>query len=391
MIFYGARVALGPEEAMERELRLPQGRWRVDLSGYLVLPGLINAHDHLEFNLYPRLGHGPYANAGDWARDVYHPECPPISGQRRISKTTRLLWGGLKNLLCGVTAVCHHNPMEFAVFDRNFPVLVVKQFGWAHSLEYSPDLSDRFRSTPRAWPFVIHLGEGTDEKARNEIFRLDKMGALDDRTVLVHAVGLDRRGIELAGRKGASIVWCPSSNLFLLGRTLARDILESGIPIALGSDSALTAEGDLLDELRIAHALGARAASLYRMVTATPASILRLTPSPGDLAVFRDTGATPAETLLSGASPEMVIVGGRVKLLSRQLAARIGEPLLRFCPLHVEGRGEVLVHADVPGLYRRAARVLGEVNLAGKRTLPGATETAAYQRKNRYGSSHSSG
>src|SRR5439155_12475835 len=33
---------------------------RVDVRGCVILPGLINAHDHLEFNLFPRLGRGPY-------------------------------------------------------------------------------------------------------------------------------------------------------------------------------------------------------------------------------------------------------------------------------------------------------------------------------------------
>ena len=32
----------------------------IDLKGFLLLPGLINAHDHLEFGLFPRLGKGGY-------------------------------------------------------------------------------------------------------------------------------------------------------------------------------------------------------------------------------------------------------------------------------------------------------------------------------------------
>ncbi len=362
MKLIGARVAVGPDETVRRDLDLRGSRATFDLRGYIILPGLVNAHDHLEFNLYPLLGRGPYANAGEWARDVYHPDRPPISDQRKISKSTRLIWGGLKNLLCGVTTVCHHNPMEFAIFDRNFPVRVVKQFGWAHSLEFSPDLAVRFRNTPADWPFVVHLGEGTDRIAQREIFKLDELGALDGRTILVHAVGLTRAGLALARRRNASVVWCPSSNEFLLGQTLDAKVRCSGIQIALGSDSAVTAEGDLLDELRIARDHGASAEELYRTVTDIPARMLRLPDRAGDLAIFRDLGGTPAETLLSGRGPEMVLIDGRIKLISPSLATPA-----HFTRLKVSGRKAVLVDADVPGLYRRAQRVLGTVSLAGRR------------------------
>jgi cytosine/adenosine deaminase-related metal-dependent hydrolase len=358
----GARVALGPNEAVRRDIEVRGSRASFDLRGYIILPGLINAHDHLEFNLYPRLGRGPYANAGEWARDVYHPNHPPIRDQRKISKSTRLMWGGLKNLLCGVTTVCHHNPMDYAIFDRNFPVRVVKQFGWAHSLEYTPDVDRIFRRTPKGWPFVIHLAEGTDRVARREIFQLDEMGALDSRTILVHAVGLGKEGLALAKRRKASLVWCPSSNEFLLGSTLDAKVRHSGIDIALGSDSAVTAAGDLLDELRVAREQGAKPEELYRMVTEIPARMLRLREYPADFAIFRDHGITPAETLLAGRGPEMVILAGRVKLVSPSIATPA-----RFKRLKVSGRKAVLVDADVPALHARASRVVGSVRLAGHR------------------------
>jgi hypothetical protein len=137
-------------------------------------------------------------------------------------------------VLNGVTTVCHHNPREQPVFERNFPVRVVKQFGWAHSLEFSPDVAERFRATPPDWPFILHLGEGVDGNARREIFRLDELGALDRRTVLVHAVALGARGLRLAKERGAALIWCPSSNLFLLGCTL-NGALSCGIGTRLGS------------------------------------------------------------------------------------------------------------------------------------------------------------
>src|SRR5262245_8196623 len=194
---------------MRKPSKPPKSAETVELGGHLILPGLINAHDHLEFNLYPRLGRGPYPNAGAWSRDVYRPEESPVREQSRIPKGTRLLWGGLKNLLSGVTTVCHHNPWS-VVFERNFPVRVLKRFGWAHSLEFGGNVAERFRRTPAAWPFILHLGEGVDRRSKREIFALDEAGALDGRTVLTHAVALGSRGLRLVKSKGASVIWCPS-------------------------------------------------------------------------------------------------------------------------------------------------------------------------------------
>lgn len=62
----------------------------LDLSGHMRLPGLVNAHDHLEFNLFPPLGNGPYANAAEWARDIYHPDRSPIREHLMVPKPIRL-------------------------------------------------------------------------------------------------------------------------------------------------------------------------------------------------------------------------------------------------------------------------------------------------------------
>ena len=51
------------------------------------------------------------------------------------------MWGGLKNLLSGVTTVAHHNAFSGAVFTPDFPVRVVERYGWAHSLAFSPDVA----------------------------------------------------------------------------------------------------------------------------------------------------------------------------------------------------------------------------------------------------------
>lgn len=383
----GARVALSAVRASFLDIGVARGRilpfdsqaehrLRLDLSGYLLLPGLINCHDHLEFNLFPRLGRGPHANYVEWAASVFHPDRTPLKQHLRVPKPVRLVWGALKNLLSGVTSVSHHNPYHPKVFDHEFPVRVIKRFGWAHSLHFSPDVTARYLRTPLDWPFLVHAAEGTDSLARSEVARLHKANILSNRTVLIHAIALDRRALDLLRQCQASLVWCPSSNAFTVGRTLNANVLHSELPIALGTDSALTAQGDLIDEIRIAknHAK-LTANQLFGMVTTVAAKMLRLENGEGaireggiaDLVAIADPQGTPAAAL-QGMHPELVIVGGKIKLVSERLAARLPAASKRGLePIHVEGRGDYLVKANVPQLYAATRKILGtDFKLAGR-------------------------
>ncbi len=376
-------MALGPSDAARLDVGIESDKVRLcprssagpdlDVSGFLILPGLINAHDHLEFNLFPRLGSGPYANATAWAKDIYRPDEPPVRAHLQLAKHFRLLWGGIKNLISGVTSVLHHNPYE-PVFDAGFPVRVIRRFGWSHSLSFSRDVAADWARTPHEAPFLIHAGEGTDACAVDEVYRLDAAGVLGPSTVLVHGVALEQSGLELVRKRRSSLVWCPSSNHFTLGRTLSREALDSGIPIALGTDSALTAAGDLIDEIEVARR-DVRAVRLYGMLTDVAARVLRLRDGEGtisdggvsDLLLVRDRGIEPANALLK-MHPEAVFVGGRIKLASLRFAERLPAPLRKnLQPLRIEGRGEWLIDCDVSMLLDACHLALGkDFRLAGK-------------------------
>lgn len=382
MILRGGRVATDADRAERRDIAISRGRIttsargpEIDVTGHMILPGLINAHDHLSFNLFPRLGRPPYANATDWARDIYKPDESPVREHRAVPRPVRLAWGGLKNLISGVTTVAHHDPDPRRSFGTRFPVRVARA-GWAHSLAFTPDIVKRRRRTPENLPFILHLGEATDAAGAREIFELDRMGLLDKGVAIVHGVGLDASGWRLLKARGASVVACPVSNLFTLRRTLGRRAFQAGVRIALGTDSAITARGDILDALRTGRDVWKLSASrLYRMVTTDAAAILRLNDGRGeirqggvaDLIVVRDSGTNPAATLLNLRGIEMSIIAGATRLVSEKFRSLAGA---RFEWLPIEGRGRTMVDAPVTELYQEAtARVGTGLMLAGRRVL----------------------
>jgi cytosine/adenosine deaminase-related metal-dependent hydrolase len=210
-----------------------------------VRPGLINAHEHLHRNHYGRLGAGTYPNSYRWAEDIQLRFSREIARGKRVARRAALLAGAWKNLFAGVTTVVHHDAWD-ADFDHAFPIRVARVPS-ADSLGMSECVK-----APAAGPFCLHVAEGTDEVAGGELDLLDRRGLLNQWLIAVHGVGLAGSAIERFRRSGAALVWCPTSNHFLFGRTASKELLDGCSDILLGSDSLLTGAGDLLDEIRAA-------------------------------------------------------------------------------------------------------------------------------------------
>lgn len=298
---------------------------KVDAEGLVLYPGLINAHDHLELNHFPRTKFRTvYSNATEWVADMSaRLDTAPFRELRQRPHAEVI--GAVKNLMSGVTTVAQHNPLTRLMRATWFPVDVVRDYGWAHSVYLSDPhtLQQSYRRTRRG-PWMIHLAEGTDADAAAEIETLAAYGCLGQKTVAIHGVALTADAVPRLG----GLVWCPSTNLYLLGQTA--DVQPWVGKLALGSDSRLTADGDLLDELRAARATGQLSdESLFHLVTDHAAKLLHLADrgalEPGlraDVLAIRQNVADPYQNLIDAQQTDIVWVMRRGRMIS-PLDARI--------------------------------------------------------------------
>jgi len=345
----------------------PQSAQVIDLDGYTLFPGLINAHDHLELNHYPRSKFRErYDNAHQWGEDMnIRLNDEPYKSLRAYPLEDRCFIGGLKNLLCGATTVAHHNPLHKYMRWDDFPVNILQQYGWAHSLHFTNDqeVQRSYKRTPKHIPWFIHLAEGTDGVASDEYQRLKALGCVGDNTVIVHGVGMSPEDVWDAIGHVRGLIWCPSTNKYLLGATTefvrqtyssnhpSWRFKEKGCHVALGSDSRLTADGDLLDEMYAANETSqCDSACIMEAVTKHAAHILGLN-DVGHLGV--------------GARADMVarLTNQRAghKLVIHDGIPRIGDPEVMAKFPHIETVGAILdgvakaIHIDVARRIHRCS------------------------------------
>jgi hypothetical protein len=319
----------------------------------------------------PRLHHAPKIRAGQ-AHRLAH----------------RLFIGGLKNLLAGVTTVAHHNPV-YREIGRFCPVRTLREFGWAHSflLEHRPvgargepggQVVARHHATPTDQPFIVHLSEGVDHSARAELALFDAGGCLTPNAAIVHGVALTPSQWNLVASRGAGLVWCPASNLYLFGRTPnVRTLLDDPRMrprIALGSDSRISGARDLLDELKVAsQASPMTHQELLHLVTTGPAELLRLKSAgqiaagrPADLTILPNHADGPGAALLNASRKDvqLVMIAGRPLVGSPALAQVFKARQVRTRPVVVD-REHKIMDASIARLLARSP--IGEAGVTTER------------------------
>ncbi|HEY4079258.1 MAG TPA: hypothetical protein VGM81_01065 [Burkholderiaceae bacterium] len=375
LYLFNGRDALGRPASLRVEAGriadpLPRdGDRHVDLRGGRLLPGLINAHDHLQLNALPRLKYRErYEHANQWSDDIDPRRATDaqLLANAAVPRAQRLLIGGLKNLLSGVTTVAHHDPFYDELAAPGFPVRVLSRYGWAHSLALQGEAAVQAsqRETPPEQPWIIHAAEGIGAEAAAEFDRLDALGCIGPDTVLVHGLALDAAQQRCLNQAGGGLVWCPGSNLHLFGRTLSAETLSRQTRLALGSDSRISGERDLLAELALARECsGWNEARLEALVTGRAAALLGLRDRGGlgcgqgaDVLVLQSGIALSRATR---ADVRLVLIDGEPRYADPDLGDElgVGDALV---PVQVDGHAKLLAAELVAAL--RAA-VIQEAGL----------------------------
>ena len=101
---------------------------------------------------------------------------------------------------------------------------------------------------------------------------LEHSGALGENVLLAHATGIDDAEVDCIARSGASVVMCPSTILKEgggIGERKLPELLERGVNVALGSDSANSSNH--LDTLRAMNLVATAVKDARRNVRLVPA------------------------------------------------------------------------------------------------------------------------
>lgn len=356
-----------------------------DLNGSsFVYPALINIHDHMRGNYLPRVGpkgDNFYVNWSYWDADL---KSSPVY-EERSNLTAEQIYhlSAYKNLFSGVATVNDHFPHEInEQYIPKLPIRVIREYTLAHEcssyeLKWGEGIEIEHKwAVERDWPFITHLEEGYDPEAQDGIGILERLKCLDSHDVFIHCIGFSDEDIAKTAKAGASVSWCPASNIFMFNATCKiRKMLKAGINVSIGTDSTHTGSANLLEEMKFARETYRRlygedldARTIFRMVTANPAKAFRMgkkigSLDPGksaDVLVLRARRDDHYENLAQANMEdiEFLSVEGVPVLAEKRFAEAIPRDGADYEEIKVDGR-TMMVRGTPLSLYRSIRKVLG--------------------------------
>lgn len=259
----------------------PEAR-RVDVSGRVVLPGLVNAHLHPELQVLK--GAVEELNLHDW-EDAEHFDQALVllsSAEGKWIQRAGIRAALADTLLCGATRVATYGVTVGADEVAAEEIRRLGLHGWVavRDIEFRPvtpgpvpriyrlhaeealvpeELEAAARAHERGEWIIMHAAE-TEHRIRlvrerfgtSTIRLLHRYGLLSPRLLLSHAIYVDDEERDLIARHGAAVISSPVAEMKLAdGIAPIVDYVRRGIAVALGTDCAVcNNSNDLFLEMR---------------------------------------------------------------------------------------------------------------------------------------------
>lgn len=340
---------IGGKVLVNNNSSLPGGE--IVVGNSIAFPGLINIHDHLKYSWYRRIGRGKmieknqprYNNVYKWLEDLYKNfDC--VFDKTNDGLDIMFQLGLYKQIFSATTTVVNHSrysknilspQKQYISIVENIESEFVVQPELisnvtSHPLFFGKGIQDAHNKAINSIPqkaFMIHAAEGTDEVTKTEINILEKLGVLTPQTILVHCINTDEKDIELIANKKCTIVWCPYTNNYIIGKIAdIKNIISKGINVCIGTDSSCSGSKNLLEELNYAKKqfntrfhTEISSSDLFNMVTCNPAKALMLENKIGkisdgysaDIAIIDKKSEYPYDDILSCAPEDIIALWSR--------------------------------------------------------------------------------
>ncbi len=358
-----------------------QARYDLEMPDFLIFPGLINAHDHLNGTWWPRVApNRPYVNVYQWLADF---DSSPVVAERKQNPVQDIYELGMyRNLISGVTTVADHfwriNGPEF--YTR-YPIHVLYEYGrtWTprELTTWGGDVPTEYGHAVRnGQPYIIHLAEGLDDQVAAEMDVLLEYDALGRNTLAIHGIALRPNDMQLIAQAGASVCLCPGSNMYLYEQTAnAVALMQAGVHLTLGTDSVLTGGLNILDEIRIGRRVFGEqmgqlpsARWLVELVTTGAAYSLMLQNrrgriAPGyeaDLLVVPDRYSDPYEAVVQADVGDiaLLVCAGAPVYGDAEYVDLFEQFGSGFMPVSIDGKAKLLA-GDLLTLLERMSTIVG--------------------------------
>ena len=291
----------------------PDSRLTIDADGGIVMPGLVNTHTHLPMSLFRGLADDlPLMT---WLNDHIFPAEARFINPESVRRSTLLACAEM--LLSGTTCCCggyfHEDTVARAVAETGLRAVLAQGVidfpapgvpDPAKNITHARNYTRRWKNLSRLITpslfchapytcsdgtlkaakaaadelgllFQVHVAEtrferdqSIKEKGLSPVAHLDRLGILDQQTLMAHCVWVDESEIGIIAARRCGVAHCPESNMKLAsGIAPVTGMRSAGVTVSLGTDGCASNNNlDLFGEM-------GTAAKLHKMATGDPTTL----------------------------------------------------------------------------------------------------------------------